>query len=499
MAKFILAFDQGTTSSRACIYDQTGKLLAAAQQEVQLYTPHTDWVEQDPEALWYSQYHTALEVMEKAGLLASDIACIGITNQRETTIVWDRQTGKAIYPAIVWQDGRTAGACAQITDAALLEYIQQTTGLMPAAYFSASKIAWILDHVDGARAKANNGQLCFGTVDSWLLYKLTQGATHSIEASNASRTLLMNLQTRTWDAKMLELFDIPSSMLPTISASCGNLGHSALFGNVAIPITGILGDQQAALLGQHCIAQGDVKTTYGTGCFMLQNTGQTMVYSSHKLLTTLAWDIPTSFATQLGFGTQFAIEGSVFMGGAIIKWLRDNLGVIDKAEQINTLAAQVPDSDGVYIVPAFVGLGAPYWSNNISASISGLHIGSNKSHLARAVLDAIVYQVADVLQAMQQDITWQLGCFKVDGGAAVSDLLMQLQADCLGLSIHRPASIETTVYGAALMAAIGAGLVLGADEFATTALTATRIIPSEQQGQILAAYQLWRENILKLL
>jgi glycerol kinase len=448
---YILALDQGTTSSRALLFDDHGVVTSVAQREFQQIFPQPGWVEHDPEEIAASQIAVAVEVLAKAGVQAAEVAAIGITNQRETTIVWDRETGKPIYNAIVWQDRRTASFCQEFKAQGHEKLIQQRTGLLIDAYFSGSKISWILDHVANAKQLAASGRLAFGTVDSWLLWKLTGGAVHITDASNASRTMLFNLHSGNWDKELLDLFRIPASMMPAVRPS------SEVYGTVAsvpalngIAIAGIAGDQQSALFGQRCGQPGLTKNTYGTGCFMLQSTGNRPVPSTNRLLTTVAWKI--------GAATNYALEGSVFVGGAVVQWLRDGLGIIRSSAEVEALANSVPDNGGVYFVPAFVGLGAPHWDSYARGSMFGLTRGSTAAHIARAALESIVYQVADLMDAMQTDTGTPLPELRVDGGASANDSLMQFQADILGVPVVRPAVTETTAMGAAFLAGLGVGL-----------------------------------------
>ncbi len=455
---YLLALDQGTTSSRAIVFNDQGSVVASAQREITLSTPHAGWVEQNALELWQTQIGVAQQAIVKAGLLAQDIAAIGLTNQRETTIVWHKKTGQPIAPAIVWQDRRTADWCESLRLAGHEPLVQQKTGLRLDPYFSAGKLAWLLDHTPDARAQAQRGELAFGTVDSWLLWNLTRGARHVIDMSNASRTLLMNLHTRQWDDELLELFNIPRALLPEIVPSGGLIGETAdgLLGR-RIPLTAALGDQQAALFGQSCFKQGMAKNTYGTGCFMLMNTGAQVQISQHQLLSTLAWQTPDHT-------THYALEGSVFMAGAIVQWLRDGLNIIRHSSDVEQLASQVPDCDGVVLVPAFTGLGAPYWDSEARGMLTGMTRGTNRFHIARAALEAIAFQVADVLAAMQQDAHAPLTELRVDGGASGNDMLMQFQADLLGVPVLRPVVRETTALGAALMAGLGVGVFQSVDE-----------------------------------
>ena len=448
--RYILALDQGTTSSRSLVFDQAGTVVAMAQQEFTQHFPQPGWVEHDPEEILSTQMATAREAVASAGLTMADIAAIGITNQRETTVVWDRATGKAIHNAIVWQDRRTAETCDLYRTAGEAPRIRTATGLELDAYFSGTKAAWILDHVDGARERAERGELAFGTVDSFLIWHLTGGEVHATDPSNASRTLLYNLHDLAWDPEMLDLFRVPAAVLPEVKASSGVFGHAtALSAEHAPPIAGVAGDQQSALFGQQCTAPGMVKNTYGTGCFMLMNTGTEAVASEHRLLTTVAW--------QIGDETHYALEGSIFMGGATVQWLRDGLGLIADSSEIEGLAASVEDSDGVVIVPAFAGLGTPHWNGHARGAVFGLTRGSTKAHLARAVLDSIAHQTVDVMRAMEADAGVPIAQLRVDGGATVNNLLMQYQSDILGCDVVRPEVTETTALGAAYLAGLAVG------------------------------------------
>lgn len=449
---YLLALDQGTTSSRAIIFDSKGQIKASAQREITIRTPHPGWVEQDAQELWNTQIGVAQQAMAAAGLLAQDIAAIGLTNQRETTVVWHKKTGKPVAPAIVWQDRRTADWCEQQRKLMDEHALCKKTGLRIDPYFSAGKLVWILENLPEARRLADEGNLAFGTVDSWLIWNLTRGEQHVIDMSNASRTLLMNIQTQTWDHELLDYFNIPLGVLPKIVPSGGLIGYTAdgLLGR-KVPICAAIGDQQSALFGQGCFNAGLAKNTYGTGCFMLMNTGTELKYSQHQLLSTLAWQAPNQ-------QPQYALEGSVFMAGAIVQWLRDGLGIIRQSNEVETLARQVRDTDGVVLVPAFTGLGAPYWDSEARAMLTGMTRGTNRCHIARAALEAIAFQVADVLVAMQQDAPTPLTELRVDGGACCNDMLMQFQADLLGVPVLRPKVQETTALGAALMAGLGVGL-----------------------------------------
>lgn len=450
METYILAFDQGTTSSRALVFDRNGVVLSMAQKEFTQLFPQPGWVEHDPEEIWSTQLGVAAEAVSRAGLTADQIHAIGITNQRETTVVWDRHTGKPIYNAIVWQDRRTADFCDSLQRKNLHIDIRQRTGLVVDAYFSATKIRWILDNVAGARKKAEQGDLCFGTIDTWLLWKLTRGQVHATDVSNASRTLLMNLETCQWDGELQRIFDIPGSMLPQIRSSSEVYGTTQhILTGKNIPIAGIAGDQQAALFGQQCTQPGMVKNTYGTGCFMLMHTGTQPVQSHHQLLTTVAW--------KLNGVTEYALEGSVFAAGAVVQWLRDGLGLIRHAAEVETLAARVPHSDGVYLVPAFAGLGAPWWNPHARGTIVGITRGTTAAHIARAALDSIAFQTADVLRAMEADAGIAISELRVDGGATVNNTLLQFQSDVLQTAVIRPRIIETTALGAAFLAGLATG------------------------------------------
>ena len=458
---YLLALDQGTSSSRTIVFEPSGRMVAMAQQEFAQIFPQPGWVEHDPMALWGSQWQTVGQALERAGLRARDIAALGITNQRETTLVWDRRSGQPIYNAIVWQDRRTLELCEQMRAQGLEPEVEQRTGLRIDAYFSATKLRWLLDHVPGAQKRAEAGELAFGTVDSWLIWQLTQGRSHLTDVSNASRTLLWNIHTQSWDADLLAALNIPASLLPQV------LPSSADFGAVAprwldheIPITGVAGDQQAALFGQACLRAGQVKNTYGTGCFMLMHTGAQALASQNGLITTRA--------AQVGAQAGFALEGSVFTGGAVVQWLRDQLQAFERSADIEALASQVDSSQGVVLVPAFTGLGAPYWRPQARGSLQGLTRGSGLAHIARAALESIALQSCALLQAMQLDLAahpqWQVTELRVDGGACANNLLMQIQADLLGLPVVRPSTIETTALGAALLAGLQVGLYSQAGE-----------------------------------
>jgi glycerol kinase len=456
----ILALDQGTTSSRAILFDDKGAVRTIAQREFQQIYPQPGWVEHDPEEIVFSQTAVAVEALSQVKIRPQEVVAIGITNQRETTIVWDRETGKPIYNAIVWQDRRTADVCERLKAGGHETPIQQRTGLLVDAYFSATKIAWILEHVPNARRLAESGKLAFGTVDSWLVWKLTGGRVHATDASNASRTMLFNIHTRAWDEKLLELFSIPQALMPEVRSSSEIYGEVGARGLEKIPIAGMAGDQQAALFGQRCTSPGLTKNTYGTGCFMLQNTGTRAVPSSNRLVTTVAWNLQGT--------TEYALEGSVFIGGAVVQWLRDGLGIIRTSQEVELLAKSVSDNGGVYFVPAFVGLGAPHWDSYARGSIFGLTRGTTAAHIARAGLESIAYQVADLLDAMRRDAGHSITELRVDGGAAANDGLMQFQSDILGVPVVRPAVTETTALGAAYLAGIGAGVWRSGKEILAT-------------------------------
>ena len=447
---YILAFDQGTTSSRAILFDKNGHIQGIEQEEFTQIYPKAGWVEHNAIEIWNTQIDVAKRLLEKKGVHATEIAAIGITNQRETTVIWDKNTGQPIHNAIVWQDRRTAAICDQLKADGHEAYIKETTGLVVDAYFSGTKVKWILDHVEGARAKAINGDLLFGTIDTWLVWKLTGGATHITDYSNASRTLMYNIGELKWDEKMLQLLDIPTSILPTVKPSSEVYGHTAegVF-DESLPIAGIAGDQQAALFGQACHKPGMAKNTYGTGCFMLMNTGTQRVVSNAGLLTTIAWGIDGE--------VHYALEGSVFIAGAAVQWLRDGLKIIDESPDSEYYAMKVPDTDGVYVVPAFAGLGAPYWDMYARGAIFGLTRGTSKYHVIRATLESLAFQTRDVLDAMEKDAGMTLKSLRVDGGASANNLLMQFQADILGTKVERPSIIETTALGAAYLAGLAVG------------------------------------------
>jgi glycerol kinase len=458
---YILAFDAGTTSVRAIVFDRDGRIRALAQKELRQIFPRPGWVEHDPQEIWSSQMSVAVEALGRARIRATEVAAVGITNQRETTIVWDRETGEPIHNAIVWQDRRTAGMCDALRASGHARMIQKRTGLVLDAYFSATKIAWVLDNVPGARARAEAGKLLFGTVETWLIWKLASGQqVHITDPANASRTMLYNLHTGEWDEDLLKLFRIPASMLPEVRSSSEVYAQiSTSLGLKGVPVAGAAGDQQAALFGQMCLRAGLAKNTYGTGCFLLQNIGAKPVASKQRLLTTVAW--------QLGKKREFALEGSVFIGGAVVQWLRDGLQLVRSAEEVSQLAASVPDSGGVYLVPAFAGLGAPHWDSYARGTIIGITRDTRAAHLARAALEGVAFQVADLVDAMHADTGRRLAELRVDGGASRSDPLMQFQADILGVPVVRPAVVETTALGAAYLAGLAVGFWKNTRELAT--------------------------------
>jgi glycerol kinase len=472
--KHILALDQGTTSSRAILFDRAGSIVAVAQKEFPQIFPKPGWVEHDPREIWSSQAGVAAEALTKASVSAADIAAIGITNQRETTLVWDRQSGEPICNAIVWQDRRTAAACDKLRAQKMERLVRRKTGLVIDAYFSATKVQWILQNVKGAKARAKAGELAFGTVDSWLVWNLTGGAVHVTDVSNESRTMLFDITKGQWDDELLKLFDIPRSMLPEVRSSSEVYGHTSLLGT-PIPIAGIAGDQQAALFGQACLKPGMVKNTYGTGCFMLMNTGTKRITSKHNLLTTVAW--------RIGDTTEYALEGSIFIAGAVVQWLRDGLEFFRSAPEIEAMAASVADTGGVYLVPAFAGLGAPHWDPHARGTIVGLTRGTTRAHMARAALEGIALQVMDVLKAMEGDSGIRLKELRVDGGASANNLLMQLQADLLGVPVVRPRVNETTALGAAYLAGLAVGFWKNQAEIAKQWQTDRRFTPSMKRAE----------------
>lgn len=448
--KFILALDQGTSSSRAIVFDKSGAIRSVAQKEFPQIFPKSGWVEHDPHQIWASEAAVIAEAISSIDINGTNIEAIGITNQRETTIVWDRDTDEPIYNAIVWQDRRTSEYCDHIVHDGMSEKIREKTGLIPDAYFSATKIKWILDNVPGARKRAEMGKLAFGTVDSWLVWRLTRGSVHITDVTNASRTMLFNIHKLEWDQELLDYFGIPLSMMPDVKSSSEVYGHTTttLFAH-NVPIAGIAGDQQAALFGQLCVDPGDVKNTYGTGCFLLMNSGDKPIYSKNRLITTIAWKI--------GDTVNYALEGSIFVGGSVVQWLRDNLHCISSSSEVEKLAASVPDTGGVYFVPALTGLGAPYWDPEARGLITGISRGTTVAHIARAALDGIAYQTYDIVKAMERDASMPIRKLKVDGGASRNDLLMQFQSDILSTDVLRPKVTETTALGAAYLAGLAVG------------------------------------------
>ncbi len=455
MEKYILALDQGTTSSRAIVFNHKGIQVSSAQKEFRQIYPQPGWVEHEASEIWSTQAEVALESMKKAGIESSHIEAIGITNQRETTVLWDRHTGKPVYNAIVWQDRRTAAFCDQIKEKGYAPLIRKKTGLIIDAYFSATKIAWILDHVKDARKMAEDGRLAFGTIDSWLVWNLTGGKVHATDVTNASRTMLFNIHELTWDKDLLSLFNIPANILPEVKSSSELYGHTEGSFTSSIPIAGVAGDQQAALFGQMCIRPGMVKNTYGTGCFMVMNIGEKPIESQSSLLTTIGW--------QLNGKTTYALEGSIFIAGAVVQWLRDGLGIIRSSSEVEELAGRVQSSDGVFFVPAFAGLGAPHWNQHARGTLVGLTRGSSAAHIARAALESIAYQTYDVLQAMKADSGIPITELRVDGGATVNNLLMQFQSDIIGTRVARPRITETTALGAAYLAGLAVNFWPGID------------------------------------
>ncbi len=486
--QYIMALDQGTTSSRAILFDKKGKIVSIAQKDFKQHFPKAGWVEHDPEEIWTSQSSVMIESLVNKKIKADQVAAIGITNQRETTIVWDRNTGKAIYNAIVWQDRRTAGYCNELKEKGHAEMVVSKTGLIIDAYFSATKIKWILDNVDGARKRAEAGELAFGTVDSWLIWNLTSGKTHITDVTNASRTMLFNIHSLEWDQELLDLFEIPTSLLPEVK-SCSEV-YCETAGDVLrvkIPIAGIAGDQQAALFGQLCTKPGMAKTTYGTGCFLVMNTGKEAVRSENKLLTTIAWKI--------GDEINYALEGSVFIGGAAIQWLRDGLELFDHARESEHLAESLENNDGVYFVPALSGLGAPHWDQDARGAFFGITRGTTKAHMARAALEAIAYQVYDVLKAMEKDSGKTTKELRVDGGATANSFLMQFQADLLDCEIKRPEIIETTAIGAAFLAGLAVGFWKDQEEINSLWNADKSFVPQMEKSEQEKLIHFWHKAV----
>ncbi|HQW25069.1 MAG TPA: glycerol kinase GlpK [Saprospiraceae bacterium] len=487
-SSYILSLDQGTTSSRSIIFNERGDIISVAQKEFAQIYPFPAWVEHDAEEIWSSQISTIGEVLAIAGITIKQIAAIGITNQRETTVVWDRITGKPLYNAIVWQDRRTAEECDSLVKAGYATLIQQKTGLIIDAYFSATKLKWILDQVPEAREKAERGELAFGTIDSWLVWKLTGGSVHVTDVSNASRTMLFNIHSGAWDEELLSLFSIPADMLPTVKSSSEIYGYTGnMIPGSNIPIAGIAGDQQAALFGQMCIRQGMVKNTYGTGCFMLMHTGERAFTSKNNLLTTIAWKI--------GGRTEYALEGSVFIAGAAVQWLRDGLNFIQSSGEIESVVGDMEDSDGVYVVPAFAGLGAPYWNPHARGSIFGLTRGSTRAHIAKAILDSIAYQTFDVLSSMEADTGISIAELRVDGGATVNDRLMQFQSDILNTKVIRPRITETTALGAAYLAGLAVGYWTDIESIQQQWQVEREFKPSMDEDQRLRNIEGWKRAV----
>lgn len=487
--KYILSFDAGTTSSRAIVFNRKGEICSVAQKEFPQIFPQSGWVEHDPLEIWASQAAVAAEAITKIGINGTNIAGIGITNQRETTIVWDRETGEPVYNAIVWQDRRTSEYCDALKNEGLLPVIKEKTGLIVDAYFSATKVKWILDNVQGAREKAEKGKLVFGTVDTWIVWQLTRGSVHVTDVSNASRTMLFNIHTLQWDNDLLELFNIPASMMPKVCASSEVYGHTrtTIFAS-KVPISGIAGDQQAALFGQMCLEQGMVKNTYGTGCFILMNTGNKPVVSKNNLISTIAW--------QLDGKTTYALEGSIFVGGAIVQWLRDGLKIINSSSEIEELATQVKDNGDVYFVPSLTGLGAPYWDQYARGTIVGISRGTTSAHIARAALEGIAYQTMDVINAMILDAGVGLKELRVDGGAAKNNLLMQFQANVLGQTVIRPQTTETTALGAAYLAGLAVGYWDNVEEIKSQWQIDTKFEPDLKIDMHLAKKK-WSEAVYR--
>jgi glycerol kinase len=489
--KYILALDQGTTSSRAIVFDKKGTIISSAQKEFTQHFPKPGWVEHDPTEIWSTQAGVATEAIAKKGLNVENIAAIGITNQRETVIVWDRKTGQPVYNAIVWQDKRTADYCDTLKKQGKTKVIREKTGLVIDAYFSATKVKWILDHVDGARERAEAGELVMGTIDTWLIWNFTQGESHITDVTNASRTLLFNIQTMKWDDELLQLFTIPKSMLPEVKASSEVYAHTkSTFYNTKIPIAGIAGDQQAALFGQMCTKPGMVKNTYGTGCFMLMNIGEKAIVSENNLLTTVAWKINGK--------THYALEGSVFIAGAVVHWLRDGLKIIRTSADVEKLASSVTSSEGVYFVPAFAGLGAPHWNQHAQGTIFGLTRGSTDAHIALAALQSIAFQTMDILKAMEADSGITIKELRVDGGASINDALMQFQADVLNTITVRPKVVETTAMGAAFLAGLAVGYWKNQEEIQQIWQTEQRFIPTKDRTQIEKDIKGWYKAIAAL-
>lgn len=492
MEKYIVSLDQGTTSSRAIIFDKEQNILNVSQKEFTQIYPKEGWVEHDPMEIWATQYGVLQEVLAKSNITQENIAAIGITNQRETTVVWDKNTGIPIYNAIVWQCRRTAEFCDELKERGLEEYIKESTGLVVDAYFSATKIKWILDNVEGAREKAENGELLFGTIDTWLVWKLTNGKVHVTDYTNASRTMLYNIKELKWDERLLKELNIPKSILPEVRNSSEIYGYANLGtkGGVRVPIAGMAGDQQAALFGQAAFNKGDVKNTYGTGCFLLMNTGEELVKSKSGLLTTIAIGIDGKI--------QYALEGSVFVGGAVVQWVRDELRLITDAADTEYFATKVRDNGGVYIVPAFVGLGAPYWDMYARGAILGLTRGANRNHIIRAAIESIAYQTRDVLEAMKEDVGYDINCIKVDGGASKNNFLLQFQSDIVGKKVIRPIITETTALGAAYLAGLAVGYWKDKEEIGKFWFASEEFEPNLEEEKKEAYYKKWKKAVSRV-
>ena len=486
--KYVMALDAGTTSNRAIIFDVDSKIVGVAQKEFTQHFPQPGWVEHDAEEIWSSMHEVMREALEQSGLVASDIAAIGITNQRETAVIWDRATGRPIYNAIVWQSRQTADICEDLKRQGLVDEFKEKTGLVIDAYFSGTKVKWILDHVEGARARAEKGELAFGTIDTWLLWKLTGGKEHKTDYSNASRTLMFNIKTLEWDEALLKHLTVPKSLLPEVRPSSEVYGHTipSIIG-ASVPVAGMAGDQQSALFGQNCFSPGEAKNTYGTGCFLLMNTGTDICMSKNGLVTTIAWGLDGK--------VEYALEGSIFVGGSAIQWLRDGLRLVDSAPDSEWVAKKVPDAGGVYMVPAFVGLGAPYWDMNARGMIIGLTRGTTKAHIVRATLDSLAYQTRDVLGAMEADSGNRLAALKVDGGAVANNLLMQFQADLLGVPVDRPQITETTALGAAYLAGLATGVWASKEELKKSWQLDTRFTPALDKKDADKLYKGWRKAV----
>ncbi len=486
--KYYLALDQGTTSSRAILFDESMKAVSTAQREFRQIYPRPGWVEHDPYDILSTQIETIREAVAKSGIEAGDINAVGITNQRETSLVWDRRTGKPVCNAVVWQCRRSADICSRLVSDGLEEEIRERTGLVADAYFSGTKLRWILDNIPGARGSAENGELLFGTVDTWLIWNLCEGGRHLTDVTNASRTMLFNIRGMKWDDEMLRALKIPRIMLPEVLPSAADYGllRKDVLG-AEIPVLGVAGDQQASLFGQACYSPGEAKNTYGTGCFLLMNTGSSPVSSKNKLLTTVAWDI--------GEGPVYALEGSVFTGGAVVQWLRDGLGLVGASSETEGLALSVPDSGGVFFVPAFTGLGAPWWDMYARGTIVGITRGTSRAHIVRAALEAIAYQSAEVLKAMEDDSGIKLAALKADGGASANDFLMQFQADVVGRPVIRPSCIETTALGAALLAALKSGRFAGLGSIAGSGRIVKEFLPSENADRVRESFSCWSRAV----